>query len=309
VPAEDAHGQHTVEADLPQSREDLAPGDLALPDGVVLVDGDVGAGRVDDVPVAVVDPVVEAVGDVHLPQLAGRRGAADHAPGVARAVGQVEGVRAAVLVSQPVLVHGAHELQGAVVQLDEIVGVGLHGQADAVPLEVRSQLLDRPVPLLLGAAGAIAVAGELRDDIAHVEGIGQLEQAPPVAHLGHPLGLVRGGPVEHRVEGTHLDPAVLLRLPEVLDEGAVRLGVVVPQVELVVGRQLHVPEAEFGRLAQGVRCRHGHVVHIGVEGDIDHGVSSQDADVLVGGVSSASRSGAHLPLRARPDPAPACTWG
>jgi len=48
LPAEHAHRRHTVEIGLTQGREELVPGDFAVADLVVLVDPDVGAGRVDD---------------------------------------------------------------------------------------------------------------------------------------------------------------------------------------------------------------------------------------------------------------------
>ena len=120
-------------------------------------------------------------------------------------------------------------------QLDEVVGMSLHVEADAVALEVGDELLDGAEPLLLTAAGLVAVSGELGGDLPDVDLVGELEQAAPVGHLGAPLLLVGRGPVEDRVEGAHLDARLLLGLVELGDEGVVCGGAVVPEVEVRVG--------------------------------------------------------------------------
>ena len=99
VPAEDADRNDAVEAHLSQGREDLVPRDLAMTNFVVLMDGNVGPRGVNNVTVAVVGPVIESVGNMDLPELAGSRCSANHAPNISGAVGKMEGVGAAELVS------------------------------------------------------------------------------------------------------------------------------------------------------------------------------------------------------------------
>src|SRR4029079_14697034 len=81
LPAEHAHRGDPVERPLAKRREELVPVDVAVADLVVLVDPRVDPGRVDDVPVADVGPVVEAVVHVQVLQLAAR--VLDHPPHVA----------------------------------------------------------------------------------------------------------------------------------------------------------------------------------------------------------------------------------
>ena len=66
LPAEHADRGDAVELHVAQGGEELVPVDVAVADLVVLVDPGVDAGRVDDVAVADVRPVVEAVGDVQV---------------------------------------------------------------------------------------------------------------------------------------------------------------------------------------------------------------------------------------------------
>ena len=82
LPAEHAHGGDAVEAHIAQGAEELVPVDLAVADLVVLVDPRVDPRRVDDVAVADVGPVVEAVRDVQVLQLRAR--VLHHPPHVAR---------------------------------------------------------------------------------------------------------------------------------------------------------------------------------------------------------------------------------
>src|SRR4051794_33452114 len=66
LPAEHADRRHAVEVQLPQGREELVPVDVAVADLVVLVDADVRAGRIDDVPMSLPQLVVVAIGDVQV---------------------------------------------------------------------------------------------------------------------------------------------------------------------------------------------------------------------------------------------------
>ena len=66
LPPEHADGGEPVEPQVAQGAEELVPVHLAVADLVVLVHARVHAGRVDDVAVADVGPVVEAVGDVQV---------------------------------------------------------------------------------------------------------------------------------------------------------------------------------------------------------------------------------------------------
>ena len=58
-------------------------------------------------------------------------------------------------------------------QLDEVVGVRLHAEANPVALEVEDELLDGAEPLLLAAAGLVAVSGELGGDLPDVDLVGE----------------------------------------------------------------------------------------------------------------------------------------
>ena len=180
---------------------------------------------------------------------------------------------AAVLVSDPVEVGSAHQQQRLVVRFDEVVGVGLHIEADPVLLEVGGQFLDGAVPLGLALPGSVAVTGELGGDLAHVQLVGEFEEPAPVAHLRLPFRLVGARPVEDGVQGADAHPRLLLGLVELGHVGVVGLGVVVPEVEVRARGHLHVSEAEFRRLVQDAGGRVGRVVHIGVEGDVNHGAA------------------------------------
>src|SRR3954452_18213849 len=65
-PAEDADRRDAVEVALTQGGEEFVPVDVPVADLVVLVDASVHAGRIDDVPVALPQLVVVAVGDVQV---------------------------------------------------------------------------------------------------------------------------------------------------------------------------------------------------------------------------------------------------
>ena len=132
--------------------------------------------------------------------------------------------------------------------------------------------------MLLTAASLVAVPGELRGDLPDVDLVGELEQAPPVGHLGAPLLLVGRGPVEDGVEGAHLHARLLLRLVEFGDEGVVGSGTVVPEVEVRVGRELDVLEAQLGGLVERAHRGHGAVVHVRVKGDVYQGGLLSGAD-------------------------------
>ena len=121
-----------------------------------------------------------------------------HPPHVARPVREMEGVRRAEHVVHPRLVEPADDLHGVVVGLGEVVRVRLEVEADPVPLEVGDQLLHRRVERVLRGPGPVRVARQLGVDDRALEVRGDLQQPPPVPHVGAALLLVRRRPVVHR---------------------------------------------------------------------------------------------------------------
>src|SRR6478735_1283152 len=156
LPGEDAGGDDAVEADALEGGEELGEVDLALPDVEVLVHGDLGAGRVDDVAQPGGGGVVVGVGDV------------DHRHEIAclvedpvAVVALVEGVRCAVEEADVGAVDAADDVHGPLAVLLPVVGVRLEHEPDALLLEHGQQLVHRAPELSLADRGLARVAVEL----------------------------------------------------------------------------------------------------------------------------------------------------
>ena len=183
------------------------------------------AGRVDDVAQARGGLVVEGVGDVDVGQH--RRGLADHRLDI---VAEVEGVRRAVEEAHVLRVDHPDHVDRRLQRLDEVLGMRLDVELDALLLEDRHQLLHRAEPGRLaglgegaGTAGAVArhvgrgPAAELRVHgvAAHLDR--DLDRGLPVGDRGLPLALDRARPAVHRQQRGELDAGILERPLELLD--------------------------------------------------------------------------------------------
>ena len=169
--------------------------------------------------------------------------------------------------------------------LDEIVGVRVDSDVDALALEDRQQLLHRAEERPLGLFGALGPAGELGVDHVDAEVDGDLNDALPVAHRGLAGILVGAGPAQHRQHRRDADTRVGARLAELGDQFVVGAGVVEERDEVPMRGQLQVLVTQFRYHAREVEQLVVVVERRGIQRDLHsgtHPLRKLDLDALAG---------------------------
>ena len=202
------------EIHLAQCLEDAGKVHFALAHGGVLVDGDIcsAAGieprRVEDV--TAVLGLVPGIREEDVGQLVA--GILEHVADIALALIIEETVGCAVDIAQVGGAERLDQIAGLVIELAEIVRVGLHFDTEAFLLDDGKEFFHGAEPHAVADLLLIGIAGELGvdDRNAHVDG--DLDDLLPVGYCVLSLLLSGAGPAINNDEGRDLDARVLQSL-------------------------------------------------------------------------------------------------
>ena len=161
--------------------------------------------------------------------------------------------------------------------LDEIVGVRVDPDVDALALEDRHQFLHRPEERPLGFLGLLRAAGELGVDHVHPEVDGDLDDPLPVPHRRLAGILVGTRPPQHRQHRRDPDTRIGARLAELRHQVVVGARVVEERDEVPVRGELQVLVAEFGDQRREFEQLVVVVERRGIQGDLHRQAPGIDA--------------------------------
>ena len=177
-------------------------------DGVVGAAALVEPGRIDDV--AAVLGLVPGVGQKNVGQLVA--GVLEHMADVALALVVEEAVGRRVNVAEVLGTEGLYDVARLVVQLNEVIRMGLALNTDALALDDREKLLHRLEEHTVADLLLVRVAGELGVDDRYAHVNRDLDHALPVCNCVLALLLGRAGPAVNDDERRNLDAGLLERL-------------------------------------------------------------------------------------------------
>ena len=129
-------------------------------------------------------------------------GVFQHVAHVALALVVEEAVGGGIDIAQVLGAEGFHDIAGLVVQLAEVVGMGLDFHPEALPLDDGQQLLHGAEEHAVANLLLVGVAGELGVDDGNAHVHGNLNHPLPVGNRVLPLLLGGAGPaVDHDEAG------------------------------------------------------------------------------------------------------------
>ncbi len=232
----------------------------------MLVNGHVGTAtriqprRIENI--AAILGLIPGIGKKHVGQFIA--GVFQHMPHVALALVVEEAVRGGVDVAQILGTEGFDDIAGLVVQLTEVVGMGLDFHPEALPLNDGQQFLHGPEEHPVANLLLIGVAGKLGVNNRHAHIHGNLNDALPVGYGVLALFLGGAGPAVDHDEGGNFHAGFLQSLPVLLFALLGKQGMLVERIDAGMGGLFNVLVAPAGHLADIIADRHlfGKNVHV-----------------------------------------------
>ena len=216
--------------------------------------------------IAAVLRLVPGVRQEHVGQFVA--GVLEHMAHVALALVVEEAVRGGIHIAQVLGLEGFDDVTGLVVQLAEVIGVGLDFHPQSLPLDDGEQFLHGAEEHAVANLLLVGVAGELRVDDGNPHVHGNLNHPFPVGHGVLSLFLGGAGPAIDHDEAGDFHTGLLQSLPVLLFALLGKEGMLVEGVDAGMGGLFDILVAPVGHLADIVPNGHLLGQYVNVKGNL-----------------------------------------